>query len=153
MDDHDRRTPPEYLLVAACRYFPMPRISAILCPLLLMLPGLAGPLVADAPPSRVEQEQIRGEVPRLIAELDGDQFEVLTDPSVFADVTEALEGAEIATLGAEVALVPTTYMPIADPKTARSVMKFVEDLEENDDVQNVYTNMDVADDVLKELGE
>lgn len=82
---------------------------------------------------------------------DGEQFEILTDPATFTDVTEALEQAAIETLSAEVALVPTTYVPIADPNLARSILRFIGDLEDNDDVQNVYTNMDVVDAIMQEI--
>ena len=82
---------------------------------------------------------------------DGDQFEILTDPSVFADVTEALEKAEIATLGAEVSMVPDVYVPVADKSTASSVLRFISELEDNDDVQSVYSNMDIDDATMQEL--
>ena len=84
---------------------------------------------------------------------DGDQYEILTDPSPFADVMEALEKAEIKTAGGEVSLVPEAYVPVTDKTVASSVLRFVSDLEENEDVQNVYTNMDLDDAVLKELDE
>lgn len=83
---------------------------------------------------------------------DGDQYEILTDPAVFTAVTEALEKAGIKPTSAEVGLVPNVYTPVTDKAVASAVMKLVADLEENDDVQNVYTNMDVDDAVLKELG-
>ncbi len=79
---------------------------------------------------------------------DGDQFEILTAATAFGDVTEALEKAGIATLNAEVTLLPITAVPVADPGVAGSILKFVADLEESDDVQNVYTNMDMSDEVM-----
>jgi YebC/PmpR family DNA-binding regulatory protein len=79
---------------------------------------------------------------------DGEQFEVLTDPSAFTPVMEALEKAGIKTNDAEVRLVAETYVPVTDKTVAKSVMKFVEALEDNDDVQNVYTNMDLDDTVI-----
>jgi transcriptional/translational regulatory protein YebC/TACO1 len=79
---------------------------------------------------------------------DGEQFEVLTDPSAFTPVMEALEKAGIKTNDAEVRLVAETYVPVTDKTVAKSVMKFVEALEDNDDVQNVYTNMDLDDSVI-----
>ena len=82
---------------------------------------------------------------------DGEQFEILTDPGAFNDVTAALEKAEIATMGAEVSLVPTAPTPVTDKSVAQSVFKFIADLEDNDDVQNVYANMDVSDEILAEL--
>jgi len=82
---------------------------------------------------------------------DGEQFEVITDPATFTDVTDALEKAEIATLSSEVALVPSAYVPVKDPSTARSILKFIAALEDNEDVQNVYTNMDVDDEIMQEI--
>jgi YebC/PmpR family DNA-binding regulatory protein len=84
---------------------------------------------------------------------DGEQFEILTDPGVFSDVVDALGAAGIETLSAEVALVPDIYVPVAEKATASSVLKFVAALEDNDDVQNVYTNMDVDDALMQEIAE
>lgn len=82
---------------------------------------------------------------------DGDEFEILTDPSAFAAVVEALEKAQIKTSGAEIRMVPDTYVPVKDKAVAKSVMKFIDDLEDNDDVQDVFTNMDVDDSILAQL--
>jgi YebC/PmpR family DNA-binding regulatory protein len=84
-------------------------------------------------------------------QLDGDQYEILTDPSVFLDVTDALEKNGVKPESAEVCLVPQLTVPVADKAVAKSVMRFVADLEDNDDVQAVYTNMDVDDAILDEL--
>jgi len=84
---------------------------------------------------------------------DGDQFEILTEPSAFTDVTDALEAAEIKPVSAEVALVPTTPVPVGDKAVAKSILRFISDLEDNDDVQNVYSNMDVDDAMMAELAE
>ena len=84
-------------------------------------------------------------------QLDGAQFEVLTDPANFMKVVEALEKAGIKPAGSEIRMVPDTYVPVTDKTVAKGVLKFVEDLEDNDDVQDVYTNMDIDDSVLAEL--
>ena len=84
---------------------------------------------------------------------DGDQFEILTDPNSFADVTEALEAAGIATLSAEVSLVSDTLVPVTEKSTVASIMRFIDALEDNDDVQSVYTNMDVDDAIMQELND
>ncbi len=84
---------------------------------------------------------------------DGEQFEILTDPNDFPAVCEALEKAGIKTADAEIRLVPETYVPVTDKSVAKAVMKFVEALEDNDDVQNVYTNMDVDDSVLAAMAD
>lgn len=82
---------------------------------------------------------------------DGEHFEILTTPQQFADVSEALENAGIDVENAEVALIPTTPMPVADIAVARSVLRFVSDLEDQDDVQEVFTNMDIDDAILDKL--
>ncbi len=80
-----------------------------------------------------------------------DGFEIVTQPTTFADVTEALEKAGIPTVSAEVGLFTTAPIPIADLSKAKSVMRFVFALEDNDDVQEVYHNMDVDDSIADEL--
>ena len=82
---------------------------------------------------------------------DGDQFEVLTDPNAFTQVVEAIEKAGLKTEDSEIRLVPDTYVTVTDKVVARAVMKFVETLDDNDDVQNVYSNLDVSDATLAEL--
>ena len=84
---------------------------------------------------------------------DGDEYEVLTEPNNFMAVLDALEKAGIKPTNSEIRMVPDVYVQVKDKALARSVMKFVEDLEDNDDVQDVYTNMDVDDSVLADLDE
>ena len=80
---------------------------------------------------------------------DGEQFEILTDPNAFQVVLDALEKAGVKTSeDSAIRLVPETYVSITDKTVAKAVMKFVETLEDNDDVQDVYTNMDMDDSVL-----
>lgn len=82
---------------------------------------------------------------------EGGSYEVLTQPAAFSDVMDALEAAGIKTEDSEISLVPLTMVPVDDSSKAKSVMKFVSDLEDNDDVQNVYTNMDVSDEIATAL--
>lgn len=84
---------------------------------------------------------------------DGDQFEILTDPSVLSDVVEAIEKAGIAILNGEVSMVPLNLVPVNDKKIAQSIMKFINALEDNDDVQNVYSNMDADDSIMQEVAD
>jgi YebC/PmpR family DNA-binding regulatory protein len=113
-----------------------------------------GQIFVDA--AGVDEDELMGVVLEAGAEdmtRDGEQFEILTDPATFADVTEALEAAGIATLSADVSLVSETLVPVNDKATAASIMRFIEALEDNDDVQNVYTNMDVDDAIMQELND
>ena len=70
---------------------------------------------------------------------------VTTDPNDFASVLENLQEKGFESVSAEVSMVPATYMSL-DAETVRKVLKMVERLEEDDDVQNVYTNLDIPDD-------
>ena len=86
-------------------------------------------------------------------ELDGDQFEILTDPKAFNDVCEALEAANIETVAKEITLLPQLQTVVDEVSTAQSVMRFIAALEDNDDVQNVYSNMDMTEEVLAAVSE
>lgn len=84
-------------------------------------------------------------------QVDEGQFEIITEPPNYLKVVEALEKAGIASTSSEITLVPDVYVPLNEKAKASAVLKFIGDLEDNDDVQNVYTNMDISDEVLKEL--
>jgi len=76
----------------------------------------------------------------------GDSWEVISDPSSHEAVVEAIQKAGIETASAEVAMVPKNLMML-EGKNAQAMMKLSEVLEEHDDVQNVYSNFDVAEEV------
>lgn len=82
---------------------------------------------------------------------DGDVFEVICEPGQFGAVSDALAAAGIKPDSAELTMIPDTYLPVTDPSQAGQLVKFIEALEELDDVQNVYTNLDIADDVLEKI--
>lgn len=82
---------------------------------------------------------------------DDDAFEIVTEPSAFARVMDALEEAGVKVASGEISLIPTSTVPISDKATAASVLKFVSDLEDHDDVQSVSNNMDADDSLLEEL--
>jgi YebC/PmpR family DNA-binding regulatory protein len=83
---------------------------------------------------------------------EGESFEILCQPQAFSDICEALGRAGIRPLSAEAAgLLPVNPVPIADIGVARAVGKFVAALEEHDDVQGVYTNMEVDDAIAEQL--
>ena len=84
---------------------------------------------------------------------DDDMFEIITDPSAYDEVVSALEKAGVATVSSEVSLIPDVFVPVNDKDTAGTVMRFVDALEELDDVQNVYTNMDMSPELLKQMEE
>ena len=82
-------------------------------------------------------------------ELDGTTFVVSSSPEQLSAVREALESAGYALESVELSLVPKTTIAIADESTAKQVVRLVEGLEENDDVQDVYANFDIPEAVLE----
>ena len=80
----------------------------------------------------------------------GDTFEVLSEAGDVVAVRTALQGSDIDYDSAEATFVPSMSVPV-DADTARKVFRLVEALEDSDDVQNVYTNVDVSDEVLASL--
>ena len=75
-----------------------------------------------------------------------DVFEVYTAPSDFSTVREALEGKGYTFLKAEVAMIPQNTVDISDPETVEKVYRFLDNLEDNDDVQEVYHNGNLPED-------
>jgi len=77
----------------------------------------------------------------------GDSFEVVSEPNDLFPVRTALQDAGIEYDSAESSLVPTMTVPI-DEDAARKVFKLIDALEDCDDVQNIYANFDVSDEVM-----
>lgn len=69
---------------------------------------------------------------------------VYTDPTTFEAVLNAMNAKSFETLGAEISMVPDTYIP-ADGDMAGRVQKLIDKLEENEDVQNVYHNIELPE--------
>jgi YebC/PmpR family DNA-binding regulatory protein len=78
---------------------------------------------------------------------EGDAFEVITDPANFMEVRDALATAGLSYETAEVTMLPQTQVQLTG-KQAESMLKLMDKLEDNDDVQNVYANFDIDDDEL-----
>jgi len=81
----------------------------------------------------------------------GDSWEVVTAPGDLEAVRRALEGAGVEIEQAEVTQLPATEVPV-DAATAPKVLRLVDALEDLDDVQAVYANFDIPDEVLAEVG-
>ena len=80
----------------------------------------------------------------------GDKFEILTGPAEFEAVKKALDDAHVSYESASIGMIPKNLVPVS-PANARQVLNLIEALEEHDDVQNVYANCDVPDEVMKEV--
>jgi YebC/PmpR family DNA-binding regulatory protein len=81
----------------------------------------------------------------------GDQWEIVTPAEALVAVRKSLEEAGIPFVSAELTMLPQTGVPIGRDK-AESVLRLVESLEDLDDVQNVYSNFDIPEEVLAETG-
>jgi YebC/PmpR family DNA-binding regulatory protein len=84
---------------------------------------------------------------------EGEQFEVITDPNDFLNVSEAITAAGIEMDESEITMIPDLIVEVTEKSQAESIMRFVDALEELDDVQDVYTNFDISDDVAAQLEE
>lgn len=84
-------------------------------------------------------------------ENDGESIMVITSPENFGDVQDALTAAGLKSDNAEVTMHPSTQADITDPDQAKQIMKMIDMLEDLDDVQNVYTNVNFSDDVMATL--
>ena len=82
---------------------------------------------------------------------EGDTFEVVTDPKNFEKVKNALDKNSIKYTLAEITMVPQNTIRI-EGKEAEQTLRLVEMLEDSDDVQKVYANFDIPDDVLEKIG-
>ena len=85
-------------------------------------------------------------------EQDGDSWRVLTDPSVVYDVQDALAAAGIEVQSAESTMVSSTVIEVTDIDDARQILRIMDMLEDNDDVQDVFANFDIDESLMQELG-
>ncbi len=84
-------------------------------------------------------------------EVDEDGILVITTPESFGDVQDALTAAGLKSDNAEVVMSPSTKAEISDIDQAKQILKMIDMLEDLDDVQNVYTNVEFSDEVLEQL--
>jgi YebC/PmpR family DNA-binding regulatory protein len=79
------------------------------------------------------------------------EYEVRCEPEVVEDVKKGLEDRKLKVVSAEVAMVPQTTVHL-EGKTAESMLKLMNALEESDDVQNVWANFDISDEAMEAFG-
>ena len=81
---------------------------------------------------------------------DGENWEVLTAPSAYEAVLEAVKKAGITPVSSSVAMIPQNYIKL-EGHQANTMIKLMEALEDNDDVQNVHSNFDIDEKLLEEV--
>jgi YebC/PmpR family DNA-binding regulatory protein len=82
---------------------------------------------------------------------DEEQYVILTSHDQLYAVAESLKHAGVTSSGQKFTFIPDTTVPVVDEATALQVLRLCESLEDDDDVQNVYSNLDIPDEVLAKL--
>jgi YebC/PmpR family DNA-binding regulatory protein len=80
---------------------------------------------------------------------EGSSYEVISSPEDLQSVREALDEAGIPVESADLTMLPKTTVPIEDEGAAKKLLRLVDELDENDDVQDVYANFDIPERVLE----
>ena len=81
---------------------------------------------------------------------DGENFEIITDPKDFEPVKAAIDAASIPCIDAEITMLPQTTANL-EGKEAEQMVRLMEALEDCDDVQKVYTNADIPDEIINSM--
>jgi YebC/PmpR family DNA-binding regulatory protein len=82
---------------------------------------------------------------------ENDTIEVITAPENFEKVRDTLKNKGFVPTSAEVAMIPSTTVKLTG-EAAQKMLKLMQTLEDHDDVQNVYANFDIAEDILEQVG-
>ena len=82
-------------------------------------------------------------------ELDGSSFQITSAPEDLAAVRAAVEAAGFAIDSAELTMIPKTTVEVEDENTAKKILRLMDALEDNDDVQEVFANFDIPERVLE----
>jgi YebC/PmpR family DNA-binding regulatory protein len=84
-------------------------------------------------------------------EKTADVFEITCSPDAYEALKKAVDDKDIPTEVAELSMVPSNAIPISDIEAAKKVLSLMEDFEDHDDVQNVYANFDIPEEILNRL--
>jgi len=81
---------------------------------------------------------------------DGDNWEILTDPSSYEAVLEAVKAAGITPVMSEIGMIPQNYIKL-EGQSANTMIRLLEALEDHDDVQHVYSNFDMDEAQMEQV--
>lgn len=79
---------------------------------------------------------------------NGDNYMVTTEPTEVGAVRDALEGFGLKVLSADLTLVPQNAIPVTDQSEATKILRLMDAIDDHDDVQNVFANFDISDELL-----
>lgn len=83
---------------------------------------------------------------------DGDELRITCAPSDVYEVRDALEAAGVTVVSAESTMVSSTIIEVSDLDDARKILRIVDALEDNDDVQDVFGNFDISEAIMEAVG-
>jgi len=112
-----------------------------------------GYLVVDRGETEVDEEEMMLEAIEAGAEemeTTEEQFEIYAEPETFSEVKASLEKSGYSFVTSEVTMIPETYTPL-DEEGVEKMLKLIDMLEDNDDVQEVYHNLDADETILEKL--
>lgn len=80
---------------------------------------------------------------------DGEGWRIMSDPSIVYEVRDALQAAGLTVASAESTMVSSMTVEVTDADDARKILRIIDALEDNDDVQDVYSNFDISDELME----
>ena len=80
---------------------------------------------------------------------EGSAFQIMTEPSIVYDVKTAIDDTGIEVITADSPMVADNLVPVTDISDAKAVLRILEALEDNDDVQDVFSNFDMSDELME----
>ena len=82
---------------------------------------------------------------------DETTIDIVTTPENYQKFLQAIKAQNFTPSNAEISMIPSTKVKIESKDVAQKVLKLMEVMEDNDDVQNVYANFDISDDILEQI--
>ena len=83
---------------------------------------------------------------------DEDGWRITSDPSIVYEVRDALQAAGLNIVSAESTMVSSVTIEVTDADDARKILRIMDALEDNDDVQDVFSNFDISDELMEAVG-
>ncbi len=80
-----------------------------------------------------------------------ESFQVLTAPEDFSEVVDNLEKNELKMTEVSISMIPKNVVDVTEEKSAKSLLRLLENLEDHDDVQKVHANFDIPDEIMEAL--
>jgi YebC/PmpR family DNA-binding regulatory protein len=81
----------------------------------------------------------------------GEVFEITCSPEAYNELKAALEAKKIPMESAEISMIPDTTVEVADQEVAQRILALIDEFEDHDDVQEVYANFDIPEEILNKI--